>query len=500
MIARFQEVASYDLPLPADGHGLSAGGRAAAAPKAASAHLPDSLLVRNAIWFCHLRWIVVALLALFGVLGQFAGLLPRFGLRAHPGWPFVAAAVLLIANLAYLAHARALARSDPPRGVKRNLWAQIVLDLVVLTVVVHHMGSLETYAAFAYLFHIVLACVFFPRGWSFIVTAIAVGLYLACVALEGAGVLAPASLYASSALRDQMDAMPGVRFLNVGWAMVTWAVVAYLTSHLSAMVRQRDSELAATNRRLLEAQRERARHMLHTTHELKAPFSAIHANVQLLLKGYCGALPDPALSVLGRITARCQRLAAEIQEMLQLANLQSKAQTPAMAELDLAQVLDWSIAQVRPIAAQREISVDRALRPARVFAVEDHMKMLLLNLLANAVSYSQAGGRVRVECAPQQGNGPLVTIEDHGIGIPADKLPHIFDAYYRTNEAVQHNKESTGLGLAIVQQVAEAHRVRVSVESAPGIGTRFILHFPPPAAPARSSKGKESDDGVPDDC
>ena len=483
---------SYELPVPAGGRlGPSAAGTAA------SASLPEGLLVRNVLWFCRLRWAVVAIFVVFGTLGQFPELLPGIGLRPHREWPFAAALVLTLANLGFLAHGRRLARSALSHGATADLWVQIAVDLVVLTVVVHYVGSLETYVAFAYLFHIVLASIFFPRSQSFAITAIACGLYVACVALEEAHVVGLAGIYTDTALRDQMDHMPGARLLNVGWAIVTWGVVSYLTSHLSAMVRERDGELAETNRLLLEAQEEKTQHMLHTTHELKAPFSAIHANAQLLLKGHCGALPDEAHDVLRRIATRSQRLAAEIQQMLQLANLRSKVETPPRVEVDLAEVLDWCIAQARARAAEREIAIEQGLRPARVLAVEDHMKMLLANLLSNALTYSHQGGRVRVECTPGAGNGPQVVIEDHGIGIPRDKLSHIFDAYYRTNEAVRHNRESTGLGLAIVKHVAEAHAIRVRVESAPDVGTTFTLQFPP----ARRSRGldggrKEVENGL----
>ncbi|MFW6163060.1 MAG: hypothetical protein ACODAJ_09845, partial [Planctomycetota bacterium] len=180
----------------------------------AAAHLPDSLLIRNVVWFCRLRWLVVALLVAFGALSLAPEVLSRLGLRPQPVWPFVAAAMLTAANVLFLAHARVLARREPPRGAKRNLWAQIVVDLVVLTAVVHYVGSLETYAAFAYLFHVVLASIFFPRRWSFAVTALACVLYVGCVALEEAGVLPTAGIYVDATLREHMDRMAGTRLLS----------------------------------------------------------------------------------------------------------------------------------------------------------------------------------------------------------------------------------------------------------------------------------------------
>jgi signal transduction histidine kinase len=91
----------------------------------------------------------------------------------------------------------------------------------------------------------------------------------------------------------------------------------------------------------------------------------------------------------------------------------------------------------------------------------------------------------------------VVAVADRGIGIPADKLPHIFEDYYRTDEAVRHNKQSSGLGLAIVRHVAQEHGIRIRVESRPGVGTTFYLRLAP--GQDDSSLGienKETDNGV----
>lgn len=479
------QASEYELP-------LEASIRVSPTPSDGRAgDLPESLLLRNVVWFCRLRWAVVGLFVAFGLAGLFPELLTRLGVRPHREWPFVVAALLAASNLAYLWHARLLSRAARPRGPRANLWAQIVVDLLILTVAVHYVGSLETYVAFTYLFHIVLACIFFPRSWSLAVTALAGALYVACVALESLGVVPAAGINADPTLRDHMQRMAGWTMLNVLAAIVTWFVVWYLASRLSEMVRLRDAKLAQTNRRLLAAQEEKARHMLHTTHELKAPFAAIHANVQLLQKGHCGDLSDDAQDVLARIGSRCRRLAGQIQEMVQLANLRSTdGDALRWQAIDLAKLLEWCVAQARPVAEERQVVIEAQLESAPILAVADHVKILVANLLANAVTYSHPGGRVRVACAAAPDDSPVVTIEDHGIGIAPEKLPHIFEEYYRTDEAVRHNKESTGLGLAIVQHVAQAHGIRVRVHSTPGVGTRVTLCFPTPGHGPQS--GEES--------
>ncbi len=469
--------ASFELlPTPAKPGG------ALPADNASSEALPETLLIGNVLWFIRLRWVAISCLVGFGALGVLAHtLFTPLGLRPPNVWPFVAAGILLAANVGFLWHAELLVRQPPGQGAALNLWSQIIVDLVVLTMVVYFLGSLQSPAPFMYLGHVVLACIFFPRRRSLVVVLISSGLYTGCVALELLGVIRAPGIYADRTLRNVMEAHLALPWVTVLAALAIFFVVWYLASHLAAMVRGRDRRLAEANRRLTIVQAEKARHMLRTTHELKAPFAAIAANAQLLLKGSCGILPDEAAEVVRRIAARCRRLAHEIQQMLQLANLQSENERPLSVELDLADVVRWAIANVGARAEERRVTIETQLAPARVRAPADHLKMLVTNIVSNAVVYSHNGGRVRVTCAEEPPRTGVIVVEDEGIGIPPDKLPRIFDDYYRTDEAARHNKDSTGLGLAIVRHIANAHGIHIRVESEAGRGTRFTLRFPPPA-------------------
>jgi signal transduction histidine kinase len=372
----------------------------------------------------------------------------------------------------------------------------------LLTGVVHFAGSLDTNVTFAYLFHIVLACIFLSGAESLAVTLVACVLYAACLVAEDAGLLTAHSIFIGSASRSSLAATPWIPLWNLGLALGIWLAVWHLTSHLAAMVRARDEELAESNRRLEAALDERSRHMLRTTHELKAPFAAIHASTQLLLGGQCGTLPEEALVFIRRISTRCRRLASEIQDMVQLANLRSESQgVLPKANLGVAEALRWCIGQVMPLAEERKITIEADLAEARTLGVEDHLKMLFSNVIGNAVAYSHEGGRVQVRCDPDGDGGTKVVVADCGIGIPADKLPHIFEEYYRTDEAVRHNKQSSGLGLAIVRHVAQEYGIRIRVESRPGVGTTFCLHLAPGQDDLTpGTENKEADNGVPADC
>jgi two-component system, OmpR family, phosphate regulon sensor histidine kinase PhoR len=467
---------AYDLPPP----GLPPSDVAAASIAFAEGN--RQLLLTNVAWFCRLRWLVIAALAGLALTAWTAGdRLLHYGIRLEVAWPLETAGVLAIANLAYLALARRAARGTQPGALAlRDLWLQIILDLAVLTVVVHHLGSFETYAPFMYLFHIVLACIFFSYRQSLLVTLLALGMYLGCILLESQGIVPPRSVLASPLMPDRSATPWAVLAGTFGSVVFISGAVWYLASRLAGALHRRDAELAATNRRLAAATEERARHMLRTTHQLKAPFAAIHANTQLLQGGYCGPIPDRARAIVDQIAARCEMLSREIKAMLQLANLRSTALTPPPpAAIDLPALVRSCLANVGPQAAKRGIAFDEDLAAASVRAVPDHATMIVENILLNAVSYSRDGQRVSVSCRPQPGGGATLVVRDGGIGIPAQKLPQIFDDYFRTSEAVAHNRASTGLGLAIVRQAAWTGKIGVRVQSAPDQGTVFSISFPP---------------------
>ncbi|MCP4453540.1 MAG: HAMP domain-containing histidine kinase [Planctomycetes bacterium] len=459
---------TFELPLTGEATETTSG-----LEHAQSLSLP--LLYENIRWFCRLRWWVMGGLVFYGGLGFFGSWLARSGLQRPGLWPWIIAVILLLANLAHIRHAlvRTMSRA------RLNLWSQIVLDLLILTAVVHFVGSCSTHIAFAYLFHIVLACVFLPRRQSLIVALLAAGLYVVCIILEASGILSEASIWADTDA-TVLPITTASLVAQVGSAIGIWGILWYLVSHLSAMVRARDAELADTNHRLKAALQERARHMLHTTHALKSPFAAIYSNAQLLLEGAYGALPTDAQEVIQRIGKRCRGLSREIQEMLQLANLQSIGQeTSVLPEtIQLTELLDLTIDRASTIALERKVILETKQRPAVTWAISDHVSMLLENILSNAVFYSRPGMTVWVTCGLDPKGTPVVTIRDEGIGIDPQKLPHIFDDYYRAKEAALHYSDSSGLGLAIVRHVASLNHIRVQVESQPGIGTQFTLYFP----------------------
>ena len=440
--------------------------------------LTAPLLEQNVAWYCRLRWVVAALFFVFGIAGYFPEVLRSIGLNPDTRWAIVIAALLCAANTGFVLHSRTASRRISGRSIKANLWTQIVFDLLIVTALIHFAGHFNTGICFIYLIHIVLACIFFTRFESFLVTLMGILLYLGGAVVERRGWLPSRSIFLSAPFDGGLRYPTGAFVITTATKAGIFAVIWYLASRLSGILRNKEVELADTNRRLVTVQQEKARHMLRTTHELKAPFASIHANTQLLERGLCGPLSEDARTVVKKISDRSRRLAHEIQEMIQLANLSSEdAETLEIESVDLSVVIEWCIGHVKQIAEEHKVEIRAELTTAHCTGIGDHLKMLFTNLLANAIIYSEPGDSVDVTCTSDVNKRAVVTIKDRGIGISADKLPHIFDDYYRTDEAVLHNKDSTGLGLAIVREVALRHQIRIDVWSELGAGTEFRLLF-----------------------
>ncbi len=439
----------------------------------------NDLLIEHISWYCRFRWIVIGVLLLFGALSNIPGVFAYLNLHPNLLWPFGIAALGTLINLIFKTHAIRVQKDGPGKSLLANMWGQIFLDLIILTIVVHYVGSLDTVIPFAYLFHIVLSCIFFNRLQCLFVTLFSSFLFILCIALEYAGALSPSSIYDRSYFllysRQEFSSI----FIHIFTILSIWYVVWYLVSYIANLVRVRDYELCTTNRRLKEAQEEKTKHLLRLTHELKAPFAAIDANIQLIQKGICGVLPEKALELLERIGARSRKLGEIIQAMLQLENVQKATTEMLRTEpRDLAEIIRWCITQLQPTAEKRGVMIETQLQTVQVNVNEDFMKMLFGNVISNALLYSHQNGSVSVTCSSRLDSGPVVSVEDHGIGIAPDKIDKIFDEYYRTDEAVTHNKNSNGLGLAIVKSVAQSHRLTIRVASSTAVGTKFEILFP----------------------
>ena len=175
---------------------------------------PGPMLVKNVVWFCRLRWLAVGFLTAFWVSGVADVGLGRFGMHGTHQWALLAAAALMMGNVVLQLHTRTMSRMSVPRGAKANLWAQITLDLLILTVIVHFVGSTMTAMPFTYLFHVVLACIFFSRRESLAVMLLACTLYAACIMAEQAALIPMTTIFDDPLLQNRTGLSHGLASIN----------------------------------------------------------------------------------------------------------------------------------------------------------------------------------------------------------------------------------------------------------------------------------------------
>lgn len=434
--------------------------------------LGSAVLLHNALWFTQVRWIVVIAFVLLGFIGLFLrDMFVRNGIVPPLIWPWILAGILILANVPLSIFSRRMGEGSSHRSVGLNLWIQIVVDLLVVSVLVYKVGSTSTFISFTYLFHIALACIFFQRRFSLLVTLLAIGFYLTAVALELTGVLRASGILISDQIINGKN--PSMSLIFAGSAVFVWLVVWYFVSTLSEAVRKRDGQLRTANERLMKADEEKTQQMLVTTHELKAPFTGIETNIQLLKIQYWDEITKPVRELIDRIDARAQTLRERIGQILILGDLKLKQTAVEQPEaVNVQKIMDMVIDDLTEKAEDRHIILDISTLPVMVQGTQQGLGILISNLVSNAISYSHEHGTV-VVTTKRAGDKIVLAVTDHGIGIREDAIPHIFDEYYRTKEASKFNKSSTGLGLSMVKEIARHLELVIRVQSEQGKGTTF---------------------------
>ena len=416
----------------------------------------------------------MALLALSGLAMIFSPeFVHRIGLPDAGTWLVGMAAGLCVANLIFTWHVNRLGEDNTRSQIALNIWVQIIVDLMIVTVMVHVIGSTGTFIGFTYLFHIVLACIFFHPRKSLLLTIVAAGLYWSCVLLEHFDVLHPPG----------GTAFPNgpVKLFTAFCTVGVWAVVWYLTSSLSGAVRRRDKLLNKANLELQKANEEKNRLVLIAAHDLKAPLAGVRSNINVLKVLHWEETPEAVRSIIDRLEIRGETLTRRIRDILALGNLRATDDAPPENQpVELGQVLATVKESLQSRADGRSVELDfKCSDKTTVFGDESQIRLLADNLVSNAISYSHEGGTVKVSVknSPETGT-VMLSVADRGIGIPEAAMGKIFDEYFRTKEANRFNRMSTGLGLAIVRQVARNLDLRVRVRSKEGHGTTFEIIFP----------------------
>lgn len=229
---------------------------------------------------------------------------------------------------------------------------------------------------------------------------------------------------------------------------------------------------------LRRLERMRSEFVANVTHELGTPLTSIQGFIETLLEG---AVDEPATArrFLTIIKDEADRLGRLIKDLLDLSRIENKRADYHFETVNIAEVLFAVQALLEGEGAKRNVTltVDVPERNLTVWGDFDRLRQIFINLVENAIRYSKSGGNVYIRAEEKQGE-VHVSVEDQGIGIPKEKIPRLFERFYRVDPARSRALGGTGLGLSIVKHLVEAHRGRVTVKSEVGKGSTFTVILP----------------------
>jgi signal transduction histidine kinase len=458
-----------------------------------SVSLERAELAARLRWFIQLRWVFGAVTLLTGL--ALSGL-PLVQVRAA----LVAAvgAGILAYNWGFWLWERRASRPDGDADVERAplaAGAQIILDLVALTLVLHAAGGIENPFFTFYLFHMVIATLLLSMREVFALAVLAILLFSGLAITEMNGWLAHASLFRHDA-RHQDPEYVVVTLLAFASALL---IAVYLGTSIAGTLRSREREvlrlerelaerarqLEQTNEVLRHADTEKTQYFRKVSHDLKTPLAAQISLLRSLLIELHD-LPPASRSRIERAIRRGDELFALLNDLLMLSRARDESRRRRRG-------FEW----VDPVEALRAVLEQQALHaeekgvrwelqigdPVPTLCAEPGvLPTLVENVVSNAIKYTPGGGLVTFSLYGRS-DWLVVEVQDTGIGIESKDLERIGQEFFRTRRALQSGESGTGLGMTIVRSIVDNMHGKLDIESRPGAGTTVTVSLPVAGSP-----------------
>ncbi len=214
------------------------------------------------------------------------------------------------------------------------------------------------------------------------------------------------------------------------------------------------------------------------SHEMRSPLVTIMQYFETLKAIAAGEMSDAARDIIDRCEKRLQALHDLVDHWLDLSRIEDGSFSRAQTPVSLVAIAEKSVEELAPLCQRR--GIDLVFRPAadvpKVLGDQESLVRVFTNVIGNAVKYTPSGGTISVG-VDFDDYYVYARISDTGEGIPADKLPFIFEPFYRV-KGKEDRQKGSGLGLTFVKKIMDAHAGKIDVTSKVGEGTTFVLTFP----------------------
>ncbi len=233
---------------------------------------------------------------------------------------------------------------------------------------------------------------------------------------------------------------------------------------------------AAAHRREQERVEQKEEFLSIASHEIRTPMTGIKWGIESLLRDT--TMPEQTRKLLTLMHTNAQNLVARLNNLLDMTALETKGKAMLKYEtLSVRELLGGIATSLELAARERSVTLTIPETDASFMADKQMMHHVFFNLLGNAVKYTKEGTEIRVT-HERTATGYIFRVQDQGEGIALDEQKHIFDGYHRTDGAAHSSTTGTGLGLYLTKRAVELHGGTITVESAPGTGTTFVVTLP----------------------
>ncbi len=427
--------------------------------------------IENGYWLINLRWIAALGVVIATLLSTHILEIPLPQLELYS-----VAIILFIANSIYLSiyHRKIkLYQNNITSTIRRFLFIQIIIDLILLTILLHFSGGIENPFIVYYTFHLIIASILLPRFESYIVATITVMLAGILAMVEYIGIIShyQLSVFFSRGYYDNVYYITGGGFIF----LTTSFVIVYLTNTISNQLRKKGQAYRQVNSKLISKDQIKNEYVYQITHDLKGHLGAIKNCLDVVLIKNSKVLNTEFTE---RALNRTRKLHTFMHDLNGITQLQLSYKL-AFEKLLVRELIDKAIDLFNNEEKEKKIIFDVQINPQVKFIYGNKLLLteVFKNLLSNSIKYSSNSVKINIHINSKD-EKIRIEIKDTGIGIPENEIQNIFNEFYRASNANSLDKKSNGLGLTLVKLIVEHHKGQIFAESKVNEGTSMTLILP----------------------
>ncbi|MBT3935202.1 MAG: HAMP domain-containing histidine kinase [Bacteroidetes bacterium] len=426
----------------------------------------------RADWFIRIRWLAMTASLILGFVAD----------KMSPDLNFTYIIIFIIAlitvNVCYFSYSKQVAIQSL-QYEKYFVKIQMLIDLILLTILIHYTGGIENPLFFIYFIHVIIASLMFKGKEVYLIATVAILLFSGEVVLSGGNSFMPTGFLNHHHIISGGDHLHDVNYILMMLASFWFVILftAFVTSSMMDRYRVIRDKLVRNQKKLISAEKEKMDFFRFVTHEIKSPVSTSLSAINAVLELYSTELNDNARNLLNRAQGRSQQaidMVKDLSELTQGAIHHQQIRGNIELCTLIRKIVDDELGN-NPKNIITEFILPKT--SIELSTYPDLLEKVLVNIISNGIRYNKESGKLIVKL--QRDNRLiLISITDEGIGISASDIPKIYEEFFRSSEAKQTAKIGTGLGLAIVKRFVGKLNGHISVTSELGAGTTFVIKLP----------------------